>query len=376
MATGVARGPCLASPTFIHRALREFVPFPSGHFEFYEGVEECGESCDLAKALQFAGRPTDVKPGGLLFDSAIMIPIDIFRHATPGGGWWCRVKSVHFEMAFGNDITNCESARVRYRWENRYSGECPPTLTPGRGVRWLEDPRVDDPVEDAALSDYCPISSPVQHSAAVRQVNRDLFEGVPNWSFIWADPATGRIRDEDLHILVDEADGFSVCECNESCPCRRQCPCCLSSRGSLRQLVLFYDPDKQWSVAATDTIEAGELIAVYAGKLVSDRDDRDDRYYFSVEFGDSGSGMGYDAAEQCNISRFINMSHADSTHPFEQPNARALNIVWKTVATAVIGIFSRRKIYRGEEITMYYGDNYRAIAQCACNVCTRARRVA
>jgi SET domain-containing protein len=79
--------------------------------------------------------------------------------------------------------------------------------------------------------------------------------------------------------------------------------------------------------------------------------------------------MSYDAAEQCNISRFINMSHADSSHPFEQPNTQALNIVSQMVATTVICIFLRRRIYRGEEITIYiyYGDNSRDIAQCACD---------
>jgi hypothetical protein len=39
MVTGFGRDPDLACPTFVHRALREFVPFSSGHFKFYEGVE-------------------------------------------------------------------------------------------------------------------------------------------------------------------------------------------------------------------------------------------------------------------------------------------------------------------------------------------------
>jgi hypothetical protein len=381
MSTHVGHGPSLASPTFIHRALRERVPFPSAHFKFFVDERVVGESGDVAEALRFTGRPVELEPWGLRFDRAVMIPIDVFRYATRDGGWWCRVKSSYFEIAFGDNFTNEENPRVRYRWENRFNGECPPTLSrtgSGGSVRWLEDPRVHDPVEDPALAEYCPIGSPRLHSAAVRHVNRDLFEGLKNWTFIWADPMTGRIRDEDLRILVDEDDGFSVCECNEACPCMRRCPCCLSSRGSLPQLALFYDPDKQWGVAATDTIEAGELITVYSGKLVSDREGRreiEDKYYFAVEFGDSGSDMGYDAAEECNIARFINMSHADSTHPFEQPNARALNIVWKTVATAIIGIFSRRKIYKGEEITIYYGDDYRDVGDCACNGCTRDQHV-
>jgi hypothetical protein len=232
-------------------------------------------------------------------------------------------------------------------------------------------------VSRVMFADYCPICSPRRHAGAVTHVNRDLFEGLPNWTFIWADPETGRIRDEDMHILIDEDEGFSVCECNEECRCGRSCPCCFSYRGSLPQLALFYDPDKQWGVVATDTIEAGELIAVYAGELVSDTDGRkgkEDKYYFAVEFGDAGSDMGYDAAEKCNIARFINMSHGDSTSPFEQPNARALNIVWKTVATTIIGIFSRRRIFKGEEVTIYYGDDYRGVSCCACNGCIRDKR--
>jgi hypothetical protein len=71
------------------------------------------------------------------------------------------------------------------------------------------------------------------------------------------------------------------------------------------------------------------------------------------------------------MARFVNVSHADSNHPIEQPNARGLNVVWKTVATAVIGICSRRKIYKGEEITIYYRD----VRDCARNGCARDRRV-
>jgi hypothetical protein len=124
-------------------------------------------------------------------------------------------------MAFGGDITNGESGRIRYRWENRCNGECRRTLSRTSGdVRWLEDPRVHDPVGDAALAEYCQIGSPRLLSAPVRQVNRDLFEGLRNWTLMWADPATARIRGEDLHILVDQDDGFSVCECNEACPPR------------------------------------------------------------------------------------------------------------------------------------------------------------
>jgi hypothetical protein len=135
MSTRVGHGPSLSSPTFIHRALRECVPFPSGHCKFYDGDEAQGESSGVAEALRFTGRRTDVKPWGLRFDSAVMIPMDVFRYATQGGGWWYRVKSSHFEMAFGDDITNSETARVRYRWENRYNGECPPTLSRTGGAR-------------------------------------------------------------------------------------------------------------------------------------------------------------------------------------------------------------------------------------------------
>jgi hypothetical protein len=330
---------------------------------------------DTNEALEFAGRPP-VKVWPLRFDTALTLSINVYRHPMSNGRWWTRVQSAYYQIAFGDDITNGKG-KVTFRWENRFNGDCPPTLSESGSaptVQWIDESiREEMRLENPEFARYCPVSNPDGYMKSVSSVHPDLFGAPPDWSFIWADPTTGRLRNSDLHFLIEEKD-VSVIECNSYCPCKQQCPCCFSKKGSCATLALFFDPQKGWGVVATDTIEAGQLIAIYAGNFTRDKgmSGSKARYYFAIEFGDLANDAGYDARKYCNIARFINNSHKDESEKFEQPNARTLNIISTICELAILGIFARRRIFRGEEVCIYYGEHY-GLDQCACNACLRGR---
>ena len=140
---------------------------------------------------------------------------------------------------------------------------------------------------------------------------------------------------------------------------------------------MFYSPDKNWGVAATQDIEAGSLITAYAGEIKeTDPSDQNNLFYYGLEFDDIDTGTGFEAIKKANIGRFINSAHKDDClSTFSQPNAIAINIVSTMFELAVIGIFAYRKIYKGEEITLYYGRNYNLEKTCSCNRCILDRQI-
>ena len=204
-----------------------------------------------------------------------------------------------------------------------------------------------------------------------------LHSEINDFVTIWADPKTGRIRDSDMHFLtMGEAEkSLIIVECNNFCKCGRNCLGCLTNQPPFPHLMLFYSPDKDWGVVATEDIEPGMLITTYAGELKSDEDvdeANDNVYFFSLEFGDIYTSLGYHALHKCNIGRFINQTHespSESETTFSQPNATARKIMSTVIEKTIIGIFSLRKIYKGEEINISYGEHYQMQRSCAGNSC-------
>jgi hypothetical protein len=386
--TNPGDGPSLISPTFMLRAARALVPLPVVHFTLITAIPKPrenpetqmeSETSDRQAAFDFAGRK-HVPELPLSFDRGPTLSIRITRFPLRDGTFWVRVTSVHFAIAFGEDISNGITLHTKYRWENRVSGACPPTLgESGEGkVLWIDDPLIEMPaLESPILAKYCAASTPdsLEEVAAHIRMDDDL---PANWQFIWADPETGRIRDVDLHILQDQEAQVSVLECNDSCPCQRRCKCCFSTQRSVKQLMLYNSADKGWGIAATGIIEAGSLVCIYGGRLRNDPhpERESSEYYFTAEFGDLRNDTGFDALNCGNISRFVNGVCSNDEEPnerFGEPNVIALTIVSTSCCVAKIGFFARRKIYPGEEILIYYGPWFQNFGTCQCNTCLRAR---
>jgi hypothetical protein len=140
-------------------------------------------------------------------------------------------------------------------------------------------------------------------------------------------------------------------------------------------MMLFFSELKGWGVVATEDIEAGTMVSIYGGEYIMDSEGNESSdYYFALEFGDLMTEGGFDASRFCNIARFVNgvcTNSGDGTDRFEEPNIMPLNVVATMCDTATIGLFSRRKVYRGEEMLIYYGPFYEGIADCKCNECLR-----
>lgn len=201
-------------------------------------------------------------------------------------------------------------------------------------------------------------------------------------TLIWADPETGRLKESDIHFLIDDDQSdLCVVVCNEHCKCGGKCPACLINAEPFPHLLLFFQPDKGWGVVALNDIEAGQLITIYMGHYDTIVEGVENAghglFFFELEFGSEWrANIGIDAQNECNIGRFINHSEytEDPSETFSQPNAMAINMIHQACSNARIGIFARRKIYKGEEITLNYGCNYRMERACACNLCLRNRQ--
>jgi hypothetical protein len=369
--------------------MREVVPMPSATFllsapslPIQKPIEaplpEEVETTDLNKALEYAGHEPG-KTQRLSFDCAVTVSIRVMRYPVKDGTFWVRVASYHFQMAFGNDISNGCTSYCKHPWENRVSGACPPTLGEnGIGqVEWRDVPEVEYPNLGLEIfSKYCAVHSLESQELVANYLRQDA--RLPDhWKFIWADPETGRISNEHLHHLADQDDCVAVVECNELCPCQRQCKCCFTTQGPAPQLMLFYSVEKGWGVVATEDIEPGQLIAIYSGQLRTDPSEHESgEYYFTPEFGDLRNDTGYDASTVCNISRFVNAVCSEDFEPreiFGEPNVMALNLIATTCDTAKIAYFTRRKVFCGEELVIYYGPWFRDLVVCHCNKCVRSR---
>ncbi|KAH0785852.1 histone-lysine N-methyltransferase EHMT1-like [Histomonas meleagridis] len=367
------------TPTFLQLAIEHTVPLPKLYFKcsthYIDGhVEDEGRFNEDELNFKFYGKD-NLPQFPLSFEFRHVLVSYLTRYPLSDGNFWTRVRCGDFEIAFGDDISNGLTKYCHFKWENKFNGSCPPTLSTNSvaEVHWIDDSICESiEIEDENYSGFCPNSN-LDSLECVRRTIKDSLNEIG--AFIWADKDTSRINIEDMTLLNDGATVILV-ECNKYCACKRNCPYCLTEKGPFPHLQLFFSPGKGWGVYATEDIEIGTLITTYAGKLVADKDSNPE-YYFAIEFNDYTAQNGYDATYDCNIGRFINQSHElkDGDKRFSQPNTYAIYILSTLLETAQIGIFALRKIYRGEELTLFYGENFKMDNKCNCNACIIKRKM-
>jgi hypothetical protein len=366
-------------PDLIHVAFRKLVPLPSVLYHWTDGVHNI-ETTDAHQAFDFVGRQRPIDRE-LTFDRGLTELVNISRFPTKDHKFWYRISIDSLSMAFGGDISNGLSQMdAKYRWENRINGKCPPTLGEnGEGeVLWKDMP---DPIDasfidgDADnLKDFCPASSPDKYEEAFRRVNGDELKV---YDLISIDPATGRLKEKDVsHLTSEKPSAPILIECNRFCPCGGNCPCRVTSRPCCPDLALFYSEAKGWGVVATNDIEAGTFICVYVGVLKDEKDEdgKEGLYSFGLVFAELSFPYEYDSSVVGNIGRFINGAHWSKDVKFSQPNTVGIPVIPSKMCTGVVGIFSGRKIWKGEELTIDYGpDFWKHLDKCCCNTCVTDR---
>jgi SET domain-containing protein len=116
-----------------------------------------------------------------------------------------------------------------------------------------------------------------------------------------------------------------------------------------------------YGVSSTKHMRKDSFICEYKGEVVSAEvgkarlEHHRNTYVFALI-----DGRYIDSSQVGNISRFINHSCA--------PNALAIE--WIVKGTRRLGVFARRAIKRGEEVTIDYGDTYQ-FGTCLCKRCSQ-----
>ena len=376
------------TPTLLQIALEETVPLPKLYVEIQNRHESNYDKNSTSKFLddnldikEFFGREF-IGELPISFLSKDIFITRVIRFPLNDGGFWTRVTCNGMEVAFGDDVANGKCKYCKFKWENRFNGNCPPTLLPDNDpnyVLWDDENFHENGINLQETAGYCPNSYPENgeqraREAAQRCILKCEDPGVYLGEFIFADKNTSRIKKSDIDLILNEKL-LVLIECNIYCKCKRKCPYCLTEKGPNKNLRLFFVPEKGWGVIATDDIEMGTLITTYTGEIKNDSDVTDNtEFIFGVEFDDFQRNS-IDALKKGNMGRFINQSHRSNNRrsKFFQPNTFSLNIISNIAATTEVGIFAARKIYRGEELTLYYGEHFQ-LDKCKCNICLRKKK--
>lgn len=379
------QGPCAITPYLLTRCMFYKLAPLQLVAELYIDDQKKETTSNIMKIWDFANQPCP-EPSPLQFEELPQITLRIHRFQIPNGGYWVQINYGDFSIAYGDDCTNGKG-NPKYKWVNDFNGICPPTLQyldRPPIVNWIdksiysrdEDGFITNETKEL-LPQQCPIHNPTGYKEVIKkrfENEMDHFTRLPH--FIWYDPETQRISENDLQRLVDDSGCVVVIECNEECPCHGQCQYCQTNKGANPNLKMFYSPEKDWCVCATNDIEAGTLITVYTGRLILEKDVKNREFFFAVEYDDDATQYGYDARENCNIGRFINQACVEDTeegNPFSQPNTVPLNVFTKFHQTTQIGYFAKRKIFAGEELTVSYGNYYKMDRECMCTKCLREK---
>jgi histone-lysine N-methyltransferase SETD2 len=124
---------------------------------------------------------------------------------------------------------------------------------------------------------------------------------------------------------------------------------------------LFATESKGFGVRAMDKIEKGVFIIEYVGEVISKKESIErlqkgrGRYLMGA-----GSGMIIDARDRGNYARFINHDCV--------ANAHCVLCVVKGLPRLLV--IAQRRISKGEEVTIDYGNEYRFEEYCKCASCS------
>ena len=305
-----------------------------------------------------------------------------------------------FKISFGDDISNGVNS-IKIPWINTIDDKHPPTLSKqGRpAVEWINQMSDQDMFTEFA-DKCCPITNPEGYREAFAQhfkianenpkftlqylksdgtrvdfyYNPDLEQQEDDNNLesnkiicIWCDPETGRIPKQAIQ-LFNSSKTILLIECNEYCPCKRRCKCCPLSSAKQPSMGMVYFENKNWGIVANEDIEEGQFITEYTGHRVENVSGPGGQYLYDLGLGYLENNTQIDAEKGSNISRFFN--HSDDfgeKTPFSEPNVIVFKVISTLINTLKLAYFAKRKIYKGEEITLNYGPEYPIRPQCVCN---------
>ncbi|KAL3094561.1 hypothetical protein niasHS_005231 [Heterodera schachtii] len=150
-----------------------------------------------------------------------------------------------------------------------------------------------------------------------------------------------------------------IVPCHERCKCRGKCG---SSPVPIdpKRMYISYNEKTHFSLYAAESISRGEMIGEYLGEVSLEDESENFDYTFSVPIDKYNSGFDekdfalVDASRRGNHTAIANHSCSPSAEPVyyyvQDADAELMH--------PTIGIFAKRKIYPGEEITIHYGMDY------------------
>ncbi|XAR73921.1 Histone-lysine N-methyltransferase [Bertholletia excelsa] len=194
---------------------------------------------------------------------------------------------------------------------------------------------------------------------------------------IFGKPMHGRFPyDEKGQIILEE--GYLVYECNKTCSCSGSCQNRVLQNGVQVKLEVFRTEKKGWAVRAREAILRGTFICEYIGEVIDEQEasKRRDRY------GAEGWGYFYDidahindmsrlvegqvpyvidSMHYGNVSRYINHSCL--------PNLVNHQVLVESMdcQLAHIGLYAKRDIEAGEELTYDYRYKLHPGEGCRCH---------
>ncbi|GMH25242.1 hypothetical protein Nepgr_027085 [Nepenthes gracilis] len=193
---------------------------------------------------------------------------------------------------------------------------------------------------------------------------------------IYGKPMQGRFPYDEKGLLILE-DGYLVYECNDICSCGRKCPNRILQNGLQLKLEVFKTEKKGWAVRASEPILHGTFVCEFLGEVLNEQESNVRRkrygkggcnYLFDVEscmsdiirLNEEQVSYVIDATQYGNISRFINHSCS--------PNLVNRVVLVESMETpfAHIGLYARRDIVAGEELTFDYRHGLQLGKGCPC----------
>lgn len=160
---------------------------------------------------------------------------------------------------------------------------------------------------------------------------------------------------KDKTLLLSQ--GKAIYECNSRCHCDQRCQNRVVQHGPTVPFVVFKTRDRGWGLRTTVALKAGQFVCEYAGEVIdcSTADARGKEYdnigltyLFDLDYNNAERPHTIDAFEFGNVSRFMNHSC--------DPNCA----IWAVYIDCLdpnlprLGIFTRRRMEAGEELTFDY----------------------
>uniref|UniRef100_A0A914HTY9 SET domain-containing protein n=1 Tax=Globodera rostochiensis TaxID=31243 RepID=A0A914HTY9_GLORO len=163
-----------------------------------------------------------------------------------------------------------------------------------------------------------------------------------------------------------------IVPCDASCACKAECgtkPVPISST----RMYIAYNEKMQFGLYAADQIDRGEMIGEYLGEVFIDEEKiPSTEYTFMVPLYDDNDDSDDDKTDYALIdsSRFGN--HSSMANHNCSPSAEAIYFYVPnsdgTKMHPTIGLFAKKELQAGEEITIHYGMDYwkDKSFQCEC----------